>query len=469
MNASSSIGEKLRTWFAADAPPSAPPRPQPHAVPPAAPETDGAERLRSVQRRLKELLSQPQLLSTGRVHMINLDRVREHLGPAWPAQRARVHTAADRIIARHLDPRDVQFRAGDGEYIVVFATLDREAARLVCAKIAEELHRLFVGDPDLAEVRVATAVGTVDGSTLYETASVADLLAAAGRRAADPAAAEPDADASPAEAGADRPDDPEGRPRVLRLAGRDVDRVDTMFRPVWDVERQVISTYMCTPVRHFPDGSALEGAAALAAIDDPQRLARLNADALIDTAETLDELFRNKFRLMVSVPVCFETLAARRTRQDYLALCQSIPDYLRPFITFEFLRFPAGVPNGRMTELVNEMRPFCRWIFLRVDLKQASFATLAGTGLTGVTAVVPSDRTAESRTMEDLNGFVTAAERAHLRTCVVGIASTSLALAARGAGVTFIAGDRIGRVEEIPQHMLRFGWQDLFRRDSGRR
>ena len=461
------LGETLRHWFGADqSPASPPPPPSPPAIRPGADpaEAKEAERLRTLQRRLKDLLAQPQLLSTGRVHMINLDRVRDRLGSAWPAQRRRVHQATDRIIDRHLGGRDVQFRAGDGEYIIVFADLDRTAAKLVCAKIAEELHRLFLGDPDLQDVTVATAVGSVDGTMLYEHDSVADLLVEAGRTSGG----DPAEDAAGG-GGAPEVGDKETALRRLRLAGQEFDRIDTMYRPVWDVQRQVISTYMCTPVRHFPDGSMLEGVAALAGIGEVHRLARINADAVIDTAEILDELFRNKFRLMVSIPVCFETLATRRTRLDYIGLCRSVPDYLRRFISFELLRFPPGVPNGRMSELINDLRPFCRWTFLRVDLKQTSFASLVGTGLTGVSALVPSDRATEARTMDDLNGFVAAAERAHLHTCVVGIVSTSLALAARGAGITFIAGDRIGRLEEMPQHMLRFEWQDLFLRGHNNR
>ncbi|MBF5093646.1 hypothetical protein F1643_03160 [Azospirillum sp. INR13] len=461
MMLSLSLGEKLRNWFAEEQPVATA---RPAKATPTGPDM---EHLQSLERRLQSLLAQPQLLSAGRVHMLNFDRLRESLGTAWEDLRDRVHAAADRIINRLIAEQDVQFRTGDGEYIIVFATLNRQAATLVCAKIAEELHRLFLGDPNLGDIKVATAVGLLDGKILYEHASVAELLANIDQTA-DPggaeAAAVPAATPLPAEPAAARPPEP----RKLQLSQGELAQISTMFRPLWDVGRQVISTYMCTPVRRFPDGSAVEGVAALAAITDPQQLAKINTDTLIDTVEILDELFRNKFRLMVSVPVCFETLAARRTRQEYITVCQSVPDYLRQFLSFEFLRFPAGVPNGRMTELVNEMRPFCRWSFLRVEFRQQSFTSLAGTGLTGLTTLVPSDRAAEARTMEDLNSFVASAERANLRTCVVGVASTSLAIAARAAGTTLIAGDRIGRAEEIPQHMLRFRWQDLFLRDAPR-
>ncbi len=462
--------DRFRNWLAADEG-----RPVPRARGAAAgqrmtdaPPLSDSERYLDLELRLKQLVAQPQMLAAGRVHMINLDSLRLRLGDAWPQLQGRVHMAADRVIRRHLSERDVQFRSSEGEYIVVFAELDRSAASLVCAKIAEELHRHFLGDPDLSEVTVGTAVSMVDGRLLYQNASVADLLMnveISTARAEDDAEEEEAAAVRPAPAAAEEAPEPRSFPS---FADQSFEQIQMLYRPVWDVQQKVISTYMCVPVRRFPDGSAIEGTAALAPITDPQRLAEISINALADSMEILDELFRNKFRLVVSVPVSFETLAVRKSRQEYVGYCRSLPDYLRPFVAFEFMRFPRGVPNGRMTELVNELRPYCRWTFLQVDLKQTSFAPLAGTGLTGVSALVPSDRNAEARTMADLNAFAAGAEKAGLRSSFVGIASASLAVAARAAGATFIAGDRIGKAEEIPQNMLRFGWQDLFMRNSDR-
>jgi GGDEF domain-containing protein len=456
-----SLGEKLRNWFADEELTVTAPAPRSEVANDA-----DVERMRGLERRLNALLAQPQLLSAGRIHMLNLDSLRAKLGSAWDDLRDRVHNSADRIINRHIADKDVQFRSSDGEYIIVFAALDRSAAALVCAKIAEELYRLFLGDPTLADITVSTAVGVVDGKLLFEHASVADLLSAVEQTVRAGSSAEQSAGPTAAPTASTVANAEE--PRKLKLSSLEMAQIGTMYRPLWDVGRQVISTYMCTPVRRFPDGTSVEGMLALSAISEPPQLVKVDIDTLADTIEILDELFRNKFRLMVSVPVCFETLAARRSRQDYLAICQSIPDYLRPFLIFEFLRFPAGVPGGRMSELVNEVRPFCRWTFLRVECRQQSFASLSGTGLTGLTTMIASDRGTEARIMEDMNSFVAAAERASLKTCIVGITSTSLAVAARAAGATLIAGDRIGRAGEIPQHMLRFGWQDLFLREAVR-
>lgn len=147
------------------------------------------------------------------------------------------------------------------------------------------------------------------------------------------------------------------------------ERVKGVYRPTWDVERQVITTYSYTPVRVYPDGSSVEGPVALDAVADPDELFEIDMRALTEAVETLDELYRNKFRLIVSIPICFETLSSKKQRMEYLAKCRFTPAHIRCFIQFEFPRFPLGVPNGRMTDLVTEMRPFRQGIFVRADFR----------------------------------------------------------------------------------------------------
>jgi hypothetical protein len=68
----------------------------------------------------------------------------------------------------------------------------------------------------------------------------------------------------------------------------------------------------------------------------------------------------------------------------------------------------------------------------------------------------------EKRTLADMDRFARAAERAGLLTAVEGVATTSVALAAKGAGIAFISGDRIGACVDVPEHMLRFTWSELY-------
>lgn len=465
----------LHRWFsqagAAGSPPTAAGRPRSDGRPSSASSVESGEELRALEQRLWRLLMQPAVASTGRVHLLNLGMMRERLGPGWPALRPRVLAAADTIIDRCLTRNDIRFKTASDDYILVFATLERHAADLVCARIAQELLQLFLGDDRSADLRVSTAVGVADGQIQFEHA-LATVLLAKARPRTDPAAVRTasgsGAVGSPAISGPILYAEDGGgkaRPvlRQLQLSPEDAGQFSIRYRPVWDIGQLVISTYMGTPVRIFPDGSFLEGIAALNSLTDSMEILRLDADALVESVEILNGLFRNRSRLMLSVPVCFETLAARRTRLPFLEICQSIPDYLRRFLIFELLRFPPGVPTGRLNELLHEVRPYCRWTFMRVEFKSQSLSGFSGTGLSGITVAMPADRSAEARLMEEMNGIVTAAERAGLMICVAGLSSTSMVVAARASGVRLVAGNRIGPPQDRPRSMVRFNWPDLYR------
>ncbi|MBP2303667.1 hypothetical protein [Azospirillum melinis] len=460
----------LRRWFsqagASGSPPTAAGRPGGAGKPSPASPLENGEELRALEQRLWRLLMQPAVASTGRVHLLDLGMMRDRLGSGWLALRPRVLVAADAIIDRCLARNDIRFKTASDDFILVFATLDRHAADLVCARIAQELLQLFLGDDRAADLRISTAVGVADGQIQFEHA-LAKVLLAEARPRPDSAAVR-SADGSPVMSGPNiHADDGDGkvRPvlRQLQLSPEDAGQFSIRYRPVWDIGKLVISTYMGTPVRIFPDGSFLEGTAALNSLTDPMELLRLDADALVESVEILNGLFRNRSRLMMSVPVCFETLAARRTRLPFLEICQSIPDYLRRFLIFELLRFPPGVPTGRLNELLHEVRPYCRWTFMRIEFKSQSLSGLSGNGLSGITMAMPADRSAEARLMEEMNGIVTAAERAGLMICVAGLSTTSMVVAARASGVRLVAGNRIGPLQDRPRSMIRFDWPDLYR------
>lgn len=439
---------------------------------PALPVENGEE-LRALEQRLWRLLMQPAVASTGRVHLLDLGMMRDRLGPGWPALRLRVLAAADAIVDRCLTRNDIRFKTASDDFILVFATLDRHAADLVCARIAHELLQLFLGDDRSADLRISTAVGVADGQIQFEHALAKALLADARPQPAAVRSTEgSSAVGSPAMSGPSIHADEgggKGRPglRQLQLSPEDVGQFSIRYRPVWDIGKLVISTYMGTPVRIFPDGSFLEGTAALNSLSDPMEILRLDADALVESVEILNGLFRNRSRLMMSVPICFETLAARRTRLPFLEICQSIPDYLRRFLIFELLRFPPGVPTGRLNELLHEVRPYCRWTFMRIEFKSQSLSGLSGNGLSGITVAMPADRSAEARLMEEMNGIVTAADRAGLMICVAGLSTTSMVVAARASGVRLAAGNRIGPPQDRPRSMIRFDWPDLYRDGEG--
>lgn len=407
-----------------------------------APRPVAAEATSSLKSRLTAAVNGRSVIAAGAFHLVGLAEIRERLGSDWERVRGKVHLQARRIIERHLSPRDVYFPGGPDDYVIVFAAMGKEMAQLVCAKISQEVQQTLLGDSETQDISVRTVVSETDGSLRMEKAKLSDLVA-------DASASSIAADA-PAPAEWDMPPmQPAARAAALPLAAYG----EIVYRPMWDVQREALTTYL---TRRAPGivGMRPNGAS-------PEELARLDIEALGAGIEMLADLYRNKFRLRLAFPVSFEAISSVPRFRTYIAQCRTIPETLRQLVAFELVDLPTGVPYGRLAELASALRPFCGLIIATVDWWRTDLSQYANTGIRMVNTII-APGAEEKRTLADMDRFARAAEKAGLLTAVEGVATTSVALAARGAGIGFISGDRVGACVEVPAHMLRFTWSELY-------
>jgi hypothetical protein len=134
---------KLERWFRGnETAPSAAPRSKITAdEPDAAPTGDYDQQYRQFMEEL-ENSSQEWL---GRVRMINLDSVRERVGPAWIKLQARVELLAEKLISEEMAGRDRFVKTGTAEFLVFFADATPEESRIRCLAIVEGIHEKLFG------------------------------------------------------------------------------------------------------------------------------------------------------------------------------------------------------------------------------------------------------------------------------------------------------------------------------------
>lgn len=424
-----------------------------------APATPGVapEITSSLKSRLAAAVQGRSTIAAGAFHLVGLAEIRERLGNDWERVREKVHLQTQRSIERHISPRDVYFRGGPDDYVLVFAEMGKAAAQLVCAKITQEVQRTLLGDGETQEVGIRTVVSETDGSLRMEKAKLSDLVVAAS--AAAQAAAQPSAapmDPMAPEAGTSGPAwvaIPATRAATRQAVVSPLAAYgEIVYRPIWDVQREALTTYLSrrAPVAGTPPSAA-----------GPETLAQLDIEALHAGIEVLTDLYQNKFRLRLSFPVSFEAVSSLPRFRTYIELCRVVPEHLRKLVAFELVDMPTGVPYGRLAELATALRPYCGLIIATVDWWRTDLSQYANTGIRMVNAVIaPGEE--EKRAFADMDRFARSAEKSGLLTAVEGVATSSLALAAKGAGIGFISGDRIGGCVEVPEHMLRFSWAELY-------
>ena len=87
-------------------------------------------------KRLEDFISRRSpgdRLVTGRVHMINIEQVRERLGDRWPRFAERVHEVIKAELKIRLCSRDFFRRVGDDSSVIVFGDCSEAEARLKVA------------------------------------------------------------------------------------------------------------------------------------------------------------------------------------------------------------------------------------------------------------------------------------------------------------------------------------------------
>jgi len=394
--------------------------PQASAPEPLARRTDTAETAGGLKTRLAAAVQGRDVIAAGAFHLVGLAEIRERLGSDWERVRDKVHQQTRRVIERHISPRDVYFPGGPDDYVLVFAEMGKAAAQLVCAKITQDVQRALLGDGETREIGVRTVVSETDGSLRLEKAKLSDLVASASAAAAggpDPASAETPTSEAPAQ------------PVAPPLAAYG----EIVYRPIWDVQREVLSTYLSRR-------TAVAGTRPKAA--SPDELAQLDIEALHAGIEVLTDLYENKFRLRLSFPMSFEAVSSVPRLRSYIGLCRTIPEHLRKLVAFELVDLPTGVPYGRLAELAAALRPYCGLIMATVDWWRTDLSQYANTGIRMVNAVI-TPGVEEKRILADMDRFARTAEKAGLLTAVEGVATSSLALV--GATEPSTASSRLRR------------------------
>jgi len=81
-----------------------------------------------------------------KVQLIGLDQIKESFGEKWPRVVARADRIAERCITRSLGDRDIMTRVQNLSFLVLFADVPQEEARLRCRITANEIGKQLIGE-----------------------------------------------------------------------------------------------------------------------------------------------------------------------------------------------------------------------------------------------------------------------------------------------------------------------------------
>lgn len=397
---------------------------------------------------LRRIFSRRDPAQAGSIHLMGLESLRDRLGARWEPVADRVHLLTAKLLDQYLSPHDTWFRHGGEAYVVVFAQLGPEQARLICARVVEELQILLLGEADTATIKVRTAVHEIGSEMMLVPASLSQMLDdAAGRLKQADAAGDAVYDRTAA---------------AISSKVEKMGPLEVRYRPVWDVKRQVVSTFIARTCRSRPGRSPLWAYDCLEDPEDPQQILGMDLHLLQEAVGTALELYENRFRFFLSIPIHFESLAVLGRRREVMAALLSIPSHMRPFMTYHLYGVPAGVPTGRLSELVGALRPYGRTTMVVVEPASNDLPVLAAAGARVASAYLPQGISVD-RIRADMTRFGAVAAKNRLLTSVEGVDSLAMESLCEEAGISFLSGDLIGDWMEVPEHAARRSLADFSR------
>jgi hypothetical protein len=397
--------------------------------------------------------------AAGKIHVLDMAALKEQIGPKWQRMASHVQMFFEASIKRQLAPGDVFYRVAELSYLVVFRDVDDVGAELKCAAISEEVCQRLFGENG-AGVMMRNLIGRV---------SFADLPKGAARQTAlnkqlEHKGREILVNGQSPVSRSLMSTAPDRELKVRAAADTSPRRVALKeiaftYRPVWDTAKHAVLSYLCQPLIA---GSGLPELGYLSPEEgaDTTLLDQLALEHCIDQAVRLRT---TGVRIVIAVPVHFLTISRMKSWEVYCAAYRRMPAEVQRDIAFVVTGIDRGVPHIRLVQEIPKLAVSAYRVLCHIAESDGAGVRFASTGAHGIgIAITRSD--SEPQTVILMKQIARESQTAKVDSFLLGIQSTSIALAAVEAGVRYLEGPAIRPAVTDPRHAFAHDVEGLYRR-----
>jgi len=393
------------------------------------------------EAKLQEIMANDDLALAGRAQLISLHAIKNRLGEKWASLKDRMFPVFENCFERRFGNREKIYKKSEVEYIVIFsgqlaATKSSRDMVEMCRTVLEEVGRKFTGEHMLDQEDVRTVFGYENGVFAFTPEDREKLK--------------------------QKPEQEENKSRLdLFISG---ETFDIVYRPLWNVKHQTITTYTVHARSTAADGSMRYDYNVLK--DKTSLEAKIGLDWILleDAALTMQGLYDNKFRTIYTIPVSYETVFSKERLKGFTGQCQKIPEELRKYVIFNLTLCPAGIPQSKLQMIVVWLKPYCNSIQIDLTTLPRDLQKYKIPGLSYMKYDLPRVLKDTKKTWMDLAEFSIKCRKLDLKTVIGNVNTVDHAMLAREIGANFISGDIIGDYCDIPEHMQRRSWQEVVER-----
>lgn len=400
------------------------------------------------EKKFAAFLKRHAQKASNRVYQIDLARLKPQFGERWKLLYGKITETTQESIERHLVEGDIYSQYGEASFVVLFAHLDRHEAQLKCLLVAKEVARRLIGtEAASSEITVKLAGLDEEGSLSFK--DLPKLEEAASPPGGIPTGI------------GDRK--LVVTPELASFGAMDWNAVQFLYRPLITMRGMVVSTFLCLAIRQTSKGAFDSGYDVLADPSNLRQVVDLDLLTLATVATEAVKVAAAGNKLLLALPVNFETLADHHHREKYLHYCREYLESHSHWLVFELVGLPDGIPQSRLIELVSLLRPYGRAVIARFTLDRKIFGACRSAGLHAVGADIHYSGERESVLLKKMDRFVEGANQEMLKTYIHGVRTTSMTTAAISAGFDYVDGYALTTVVDIPKRACRYDIHALYR------
>lgn len=410
---------------------------------------------------LHSLLTNRASVSAGKIAVLDMEGIKNRLGPKWDRLSGLVQAFFEAAIKRSMKPGDVFFEVSGLAYVIVYRDLSLAEAQLKCAALAQEVCAHLFGEEGL-DMAVRSVVGQVDRQMLLNYKSLESAIDDSLERYGG----EKIVSLADLHKGAEIPTTQSGieisfsrqRHTPLRCS---IEQLSFAYRPIWDCTTNVILTYLCQPIPPGSLGRALGTSAGFCMVSSgDEHRALFDQAVLLHCAQYLETLRRSGARLLLAVPLHFTTLARSRAWAQFNDAYRSIPQEILRDMVFVVTEL-EGVPNIRLVQELPKLIG-ARYLFCVIERDGATAVRGAGVGIHALGFDLPKTPPDETEMLGHIKSLAADARQNGYESFALGVGSTSRALNAMAAGVRYLEGSAIHPMVSDPRYAFVHELEDLY-------
>jgi hypothetical protein len=166
-------------------------------------------------------------------------------------------------------------------------------------------------------------------------------------------------------------------------------------------------------------------------------------------------------RFLMVFQIGYGTLNSHTARVEFTSACRALPSDFRPYLAFQLIDVPRGVPNSRLSDLVTAIRPYAKALMLEVPDFCDTYDDYTGIGLQMIGMNVARSKLDRKEQAEGLSNLAAFATRLSLSTFLAGVSDGATLLRARQAKIRFMTGPAVAPSLLAPNPVRRWQWSDV--------